>query len=417
MRILLLSFLLTGLALPAAATPDWEISAPVPIAQRDLQSYPDLFFLFGQTWTTAPAASTLPLPANDHEEAQLVFARTRLLVEAPTDYPITLRAPSGLVAFLNLQPLAIATDGDLSSLTLHLEPGVNELFLTLPLASASGELAVTGLEDLHGPPAAPVNVTRLWALDGFNVPESALYDPQRDVIYVSNFAQFDGTPSGFLSRVSLDGQMLDRTWVPALRNPTGLCLGPDQRLYVVTRDAVCVIDPDTAQIIARLPLPSGGFYNDLIFDPTGRLYVTNTFATPETPDVLRWVDDHFEGLATSPELDRSNGLHWHDDQLIVGSTGNGRLARVDPDSGAVLGFTLLGGGFLDGIRNGPDGSLLVSHWRGPLYHLDAQGHPTVWLESPGPGLSNADFDYVPDRHLLIIPTFYANQLVAFRVDD
>ena len=53
----------------------------------------------------------------------------------------------------------------------------------------------------------------VWSAEGFKAPESALYDPDRDVFYVSNI---NGGPdekngAGYISKLSRDGVVQDAT--------------------------------------------------------------------------------------------------------------------------------------------------------------------------------------------------------------
>ena len=63
--------------------------------------------------------------------------------------------------------------------------------------------------------ATPALSDEAWSLSGFKEPESALYDPTRNVIYVSNVAgeatAKDGV--GFVSKMTPDGKMVELEWV------------------------------------------------------------------------------------------------------------------------------------------------------------------------------------------------------------
>ena len=77
-------------------------------------------------------------------------------------------------------------------------------------------------------------------------PESAVYHPEEDVIYYTNF---DGTPgnpeisNGFVSKVNNNGEILEMKFIDKLDKPTGICLY-DNKLYVVERSAIAEISID-----------------------------------------------------------------------------------------------------------------------------------------------------------------------------
>src|SRR5690606_20889305 len=84
----------------------------------------------------------------------------------------------------------------------------------------------------------------LWVADGFSTPESVVFDPQRNVFYVSNMATRgeDAVPGdGFVSRLDAEGRILDLQWVTGLENPKGLALA-NGRLYAGDDDALVEID-------------------------------------------------------------------------------------------------------------------------------------------------------------------------------
>ena len=62
---------------------------------------------------------------------------------------------------------------------------------------------------------------QVWEAAGFEAPESALYDAERDVIYVSNVvgqaAEKDG--QGYISKLGPDGQVVEQQWATGLNAP------------------------------------------------------------------------------------------------------------------------------------------------------------------------------------------------------
>jgi hypothetical protein len=73
----------------------------------------------------------------------------------------------------------------------------------------------------------------VWTLEGLETPESVYFDEARDTLYVSNIAgeMLEKDGNGFISRVGLDGQMLEARWVTGLDAPKGL-VSDGTTLYV-----------------------------------------------------------------------------------------------------------------------------------------------------------------------------------------
>jgi len=81
------------------------------------------------------------------------------------------------------------------------------------------------------------------------IPESVLYNPSEDIIYVSNI---NGKPTekngkGFISKVSLSGEILVLKWVTGLNAPKGSDIYQDS-LYVADIDELVEIDLKTGRM-------------------------------------------------------------------------------------------------------------------------------------------------------------------------
>ena len=65
-----------------------------------------------------------------------------------------------------------------------------------------------------------------WVIDGLNEPESAVYDKNTNAIYVSSI---NGDPlqldkNGYISKISVNGQILEKKWISGLDAPKGLAV-------------------------------------------------------------------------------------------------------------------------------------------------------------------------------------------------
>ena len=61
------------------------------------------------------------------------------------------------------------------------------------------------------------------------------------------------------------------------------------------------------------------------------------------------------------------------------------------------------------------GGYLFSDYFGRIFQADARGRRTLLLDRRGPRQYTADFEYIPDRGLLIVPSLYDNRLTAYRL--
>jgi hypothetical protein len=67
---------------------------------------------------------------------------------------------------------------------------------------------------------------QVWQAEGLDGPESAVLDSEEGVLYVSNVNgeanAADG--NGYVAKLSVNGEILDKEWVTGLNAPKGLAL-------------------------------------------------------------------------------------------------------------------------------------------------------------------------------------------------
>lgn len=261
----------------------------------------------------------------------------------------------------------------------------------------------------------------VWQLTDLDRPESAYVDVEAGIIYLSQIVgagdAMDG--AGYISKVSLAGEMLDEHWVSGLNAPKGI-RAHDGTLYVSDIDAVVAIDMETAEA-TRIPVEGATFLNDVAAGPDGGVFVSDMrnsriIAIGPSGDV--------SVLADSPRLECPNGLLVHDGRLIVGGwasggeitdTAIGHLYTLDFDSLEKTLITDEPAGNLDGIEIDGAGGYVVTDWKaGKVLHISGEGDVKVLMELTQ---GAADHAYLPDRHLLILPRMLDNSLVAYDISS
>jgi len=73
-------------------------------------------------------------------------------------------------------------------------------------------------------------------------------------------------------------------------------------------------------------------------------------------------------------------------------------------------------GFIDGIRVDNNGNYIVSLWKGKIYRVKDSGEIELIFHTENKGYFTADFEYIPEKNLLIIPTFFENRVVGYKTD-
>jgi sugar lactone lactonase YvrE len=262
---------------------------------------------------------------------------------------------------------------------------------------------------------------RAWQATGLDGPESAVVDPDAGVLYVSNVNgeanAADG--NGYISKLSLNGEIQDKEWVTGLNAPKGLALH-DGKLYVSDIDELVVIDTASGEITARHKAPGATFLNDVTADQDGRVFVSDMMQN----QIWKLEGDQFDMWLQDDELENPNGLLAEQDRLVVGAWGKpkedfstdvpGHLKAVDYQSKEI---TSIGPGDpignLDGVESDGQGGYLVTDWfKGGLYDVSADGKAEMLLDLPQ---GSADHEYIEDEKLAVIPMMMEGTVNAYKI--
>ena len=267
------------------------------------------------------------------------------------------------------------------------------------------------------PPAAPksMKLVKAWETDTtLRVPESVLFDG-KSTLYVANIDgeadALDG--AGFISKVSLDGKIENLHWADGLNAPKGMGIYKN-KLYVTDVYRLVVINLATGQAEKTYDsmAQKGAFLNDVTVAKNGTVYVSDSRADK----IYRLQADKWTLWMDGAQLNNPNGvLAVGKDRLMIGSTKIGALRAVDL---ATKTMTTIADGMAvtDGIvSDGRDG-YFVSDWNGQVFHVNGGGEKQQLLDTRKEKVSSADIEYVQKKKLLIVPTFFSNKLVAYRVE-
>lgn len=262
----------------------------------------------------------------------------------------------------------------------------------------------------------------LWTLSGFSQPESVVFAPNQNVLYVSNI-NGDATAkdgNGFISKVSPDGRMIKRDWLRGLNAPKGLGYR-NGLLYIADIDELLVVDTGNGRIKSRHRAAGAKFLNDVALDAGGRVYVSDMF----TNTIWRLNGETLGVMLASPKLEGPNGLLVEGGKLIVGSWGvlsgngfetssEGYLQSVDRTSNALEArFAPIPFANIDGLVSDGSGGYIVSDWvHGNVYKVSATGEATLWLLLEQ---GSADIAIGPAKRLLV-PMMLNDELRAFAID-
>jgi len=257
-------------------------------------------------------------------------------------------------------------------------------------------------------PAQTPTLVKLWETKAtLKVPESVLYDAERGVLYVTNI---DGEPwgddgKGSIGKVGLNGKVIAADWVAGLSAPKGMGL-KGSTLYAADIDRVVVIDIEKGAIVDKIAVAGAHGLNDIALGADGTIYVS------DSKDKKIYAIRDGKASLLVEGLSAPNGVHVRGGKLYV--MDNGSLFRIRPDGGkSLVSAGTEGNG--DGLESIGGGGFLISYWQGVIELAKGDGSREVLLDTSAAKVSSADLGYDPVRHIVYVPTFFGNTVVAYEL--
>lgn len=252
------------------------------------------------------------------------------------------------------------------------------------------------------------SLSEIWSTDPImRTPESVLYDPSRNVLYVANMNRTEeGDDTGYISKLSTDGQVIDLHWITGLNEPRGMGLY-DGFLFATDMNRLLIIDVDKGEVKKMVPVEGSIFLNDLAIGEDGKVFFSDSRAnkvqTYHDGEVADWI----------PEVEGPNGLYNEKSHIILGAQGPAEVRRVDKKTGE---YDVMATGIsADGIEyTGIGNYYIVSEWSGRIHII---GNDTVQtlLDTEEQKINTADLGYDIKNNVVYVPTFFDNRIVAYKL--
>lgn len=245
-----------------------------------------------------------------------------------------------------------------------------------------------------------------WRVEGLEMPESAVVDTARQRIIVSNIKGSPGAAdgNGYLSLLSLDGELLEQHWAEGMDAPKGMAVVGGQLLVADLRQ-LHLVDMQSGELVQSVAVADAVFLNDISSDGTVA-YISDMM----NHTLYRYEDGAVSTWLKTDALLHPNGVLMDGDRLLVATWGSplhedfstdqpGGVFAVDRATQAITpleGAQALGN--LDGLVHTPEG-FAVNDWiTGQLWMLDAEGR-VISSETTQPGLA----DISTGAELLLMP--------------
>jgi sugar lactone lactonase YvrE len=239
--------------------------------------------------------------------------------------------------------------------------------------------------------------------------ESVCYDRKNHLLYVSciNGNPTDKDGNGFISQLSLAGKIILLKWIDGLNAPKGMGIY-NNKLYIADIDQIVEIDIENAVISKKIFVEGAKFLNDITIDPEGAVYVSDM----STNKIHRLKKGIVETWFDNKHLTGTNGLFYEDREILAGTKNGIFSIRIeDKRLWHLIGDT----GGIDGLKADGYGNYIISDWMGKIQLVSTEDDPVILLNTSNTGVNAADIEYIPEKNLLLVPTFSDNRVMAYEM--
>jgi hypothetical protein len=258
--------------------------------------------------------------------------------------------------------------------------------------------------------AQEAKLSELWSSKAeFKVPESVLFSANHNLLFVSNI---DGNPTdkdgkGFISKVSLSGEISNLRWVEGLDAPKGMGISGNL-LYVSNIDELVEINITTGKIVNRYSAPNSQFLNDIAICESGTVFVSDMKGNA----IFKLENGIFGLWREGIYLEGVNGLFCKGTSLYAGAAGN--IYKINVITGDYTIFARNLGG-IDGLEMAGDGEFIYSDWAGKISYLDKDGKVSILVDNTAKNINAADIGFDIKNKIVYSPTFYNNRVIAYQL--
>lgn len=249
---------------------------------------------------------------------------------------------------------------------------------------------------------------KVWSISsGLITPESVLYDPEMDMLYLTNMGtQLDlKTSDGFISLLNPNGSVENLKWICGLNDPKGMAIYKD-KLFVADLNELVILSIEHASIIKKIQPIKAKYLNDVTVTSNGIVFVSDM----KDQCIYALIDGEFTVWLSDIRLDNVNGLWAEDNKLYAG---NSSIWEIDIDTKEMKEI-VQGTGAVDGLEKISSDVFIFSNWIGKIF-VTTGNIVFPLLDSSAEKINTADLDYLPDNKTIIVPTFSGNSLDCYRL--
>ncbi|HSR17461.1 MAG TPA: hypothetical protein VLM39_05135 [Ignavibacteriaceae bacterium] len=253
---------------------------------------------------------------------------------------------------------------------------------------------------------------KLWETgEIYKGPESAAYDSARGFLYVSNYTaglkQGEQYGNNSIVKAKINGELIQIDWIKNITVPTGLCVFKD-KLYIVERFGIVEYDLKGDSVSNKYNIKTSNFLNDITVDSDTNIYVSES----DTDVIYKIKNGIVEKWIEGKSISRTNGVLADGSKLIIGVISDSSIKSVNLITKEIVRIAQLRSGIIDGIKK-CGSNYLVSHFEGSLFLVSSDGKIKELINIRNEKINIADFEYIEDQGLIIVPALYNNKLLGY----
>ncbi len=254
----------------------------------------------------------------------------------------------------------------------------------------------------------------VWETDSLlTTCEAVLYDKASQTIYVSNVNNnpWGKDDNGFISTINTKGEITNLKWTEGLSGPKGLGIS-NGKLYVNDIDRVVEIDIASQKHTNSYTVEGNPQLNDISVDSEGIVSVSGSGSNA----IYQIKDQAISKYASDTlKVKRLNGLLHQKEGIYYLDSGTHHFGVYDTASKSFKKLTEdIGHG--DGIVRLENGDFITSSWKGEIFYIDGKDwSKTQLLDTREESINAADIDFIPETKTLLIPTFFHNRVMAYKL--
>ncbi|HUR31450.1 MAG TPA: hypothetical protein VMZ69_08445, partial [Saprospiraceae bacterium] len=179
-------------------------------------------------------------------------------------------------------------------------------------------------------------------------------------------------------------------------------------LYVTDIDRLKAIDTKSGKTIHTWKIPGSTFLNDVAVTKDSVVYFTDS--DKSTIHKLR------KGVLSVVRVDTSlggtNGVYVDGNTLHLAGYQSGNIYTMNLDDQSIQKFAtgIPSGDGLEKYREG----WIATNWNGEIYYIDNMGKVSMLMDTKQ-RMNSADIEVIEEKDLLLVPTFFSNKVVAYRI--